>query len=263
MRFKFVTVGWNCADVAERTLRSIESQSMTNYDVYLVDDASTDDTGRFLDGWCAAHNSILSPVLTGKQSWHVQHNRSRQFVVLNQYMAIHVDPMDDDDVVIFLDLDGDQLAHPYVLERLAAAYDRGALVTYGSFRNASEQQRCPITMPFPPDVVAANAYRAELARGQLVYFNHLRTMAGVVAKAVPDSYLKFDDGTWYTSATDYAFMAAALELAGGRYESIPEVLCIYNDRQPHPDNMTQPDATVRAAMHTFRRRPLSPLEVPA
>jgi hypothetical protein len=86
-------------------------------------------------------------------------------------------------------------------------------------------------------------------------------MAGVIAKAIPDSYLKFDDGRWYTSATDYAFMAAALELAGGRYESINEVLCIYNDRQPHPDNMTQPDATVRAAMHTFRRVPLAPLEV--
>jgi glycosyltransferase involved in cell wall biosynthesis len=253
VRFKIISVGWNCESVAEQTLRSIDAQTLHNYDVLVVDDASTDGTYALVDAWAREHG----------QNWKVLRTPTRQFVVRNQYGAVHSPLLDvgDDDVVIFLDLDGDRFAHDQVLECLTEAYGRGNLVTYGSFRNATETARCPITMRFPPEVEAANSYRAELGKGQQVFFNHLRTMAGVIAKAIPESYFKFDDGTWYTSATDYAFMAAALELAGGRYESIDEVLCIYNNVQPHPDNKTQPAATVNAAMHTFRRRPLAPLEV--
>lgn len=257
MRFKIVSVGWECADFLERTLRSIESQTVTNYDVMIVDDASSDGTAEFAEGWCAFRSGFDSS-LVQRPSWNCHVNTAHRGAVWNQHAAIWLLDPEDDDVVVWLDLDGDQFAHPRVLEILTDAYSDSTLLTYGTYRPEPDLGTCPPVLPYPADVVAANSYRA-FHRSGGGGFNHLRTMRGSVAKAITPELLSWADGSWYEAGSDYLYMINGLELAGGRYKCMEEVLCIYNNANPRADNLTHPDLTNRCVADLLRRQPLEPL----
>lgn len=255
MRFKIVTVGWNCVEYIERTLRSIEFQTVADYDVMVVDDATADPRqAELIRSWCDARDD----------RWNFVINTERRNAVRNQHDAIRALDPADDDVIVWLDLDGDQFAHRRVLERVAAAYDDGqTLLTYGSYRPVPDMGTSTGVTPFPADVVAANAYRAETLAGTC-HFNHLRTMKGVIFRHIPPAHFRWP-GTdrWYAAGTDYIFMIAGLELAGGRYECIDEVLCLYNHANPYADNLAHPDESAACTQNYLRREPLAPLTPPS
>lgn len=253
MRFKVISVGWRCADFWQRTLDSIAAQDVDNFDVAVVYDGG-DDAGPAIADWCGAQRC---------GTWHVQLNADQRFVVRNQLDALRVLDPADDDIVVFVDLDGDQLAHPHVLARLADEYADGTLLTYGSYRPAVPTGGMPRVVPFPPDVVATGTYRKHILHVECC-FNHLRTMAGRVATAIPAQQFQWTRGphrgSYYKAGADYIFMVAGLELAGGRYKAITEELLIYNNTNPLADNVTHPrdtDACVQDFLR--RRRPLAPL----
>lgn len=251
MRFKIVSVGWRCAPWWERTLRSIEAQSVPDYDVCIVYDGG-DDAGWDLQRWCEERDD----------RWQVTNWATQHFAVHNQVYAIEQLAPEDDDVIVFLDLDGDQLAHPDVLAHLAKEYEDGTLVTYGSYKPVPWVATCSPAVPFPAPVVAANSYRKHILTHGCC-FNHLRTMKGVVAKAIPLDRFKWQHGPlagqWYEGGTDYIFMTAALELAGGRYKCLEETLLLYNHANPYADNMTHPVEASACTQDTLRRPPLAPL----
>jgi hypothetical protein len=226
MRFKIVSVGWQCADWLEQTLASVEAQSVDNWDIWITYDPSDDDGAELIEAWCSAHDD---------PRWNFQLNTERRYAVRNQYDAIVALGPEDDDVVIFLDLDGDMLAHSDVLAHVAREYDDDTLVTYGSYVPVPDMGTSPIAEPFPADVVAKRAYRRQMLTG-VCCFNHLRTMKGRVFNAIPSDQFQHSNGKgWYTIGTDYIFMTPALELADGRYKCLSEVLVKYNHDNPHAD----------------------------
>jgi len=250
MRFKIVTVGWECADFLERTLWSIQDQTLDNYDVMVIDDASEDPRQEeLIRYWCSWHD----------HRWEYRINREHLGAVRNQFEAIRaLDPFPDD-VIVWLDLDGDQLAHPQVLERLTEAYADGTLLTYGNYRPEPDFGTCPPAVPFPDQVVVDGSYREHILTGGSCCFNHLRTMSGRVFTAIPPDSLHWGDGRWYGAGSDYIFMVNGLELAGPRHKCLSDVLCIYNNANPHADNLTHPDLTNRCVADMLRRPPLQPL----
>lgn len=262
--FKIVCSGWECTDWIEQTLRSVEQQAAQNWDVWITYDPSEDDGAHRIKEWCNAR--------VGR--WHYTINTERKFAIRNQHEAIASLAPADDDIVVFLDLDGDMLAHPHVLDRLAEAYAGGALVTYGQYRPIPNPGTCTFASPYPSAVVARNSYRAHHLHGGGTHFNHLRSMAGRVVKAIPEEMFKWptsgfadlpsgrftwEAGDWYQGSTDYVFMLNALELAGGRYEFIPDVLLIYNHANPRADNKTHPHEAHVCLLNFFAREPLAAL----
>lgn len=247
MRFKIVTVGWKCADWWEQTLASVEAQSVDNWDVWVTYDGG-DDAGPAIKAWCDDHGS----------RWHFTQTDRQQFAVRNQWETIRRLHPADDDIVVFLDLDGDQLAHRDVLARLAQHYGDGVLLTYGSYQPVPPTSTCAPATPFPEDVVITNTYRQHILKGGGCHFNHLRTMKGCIAKSIPLSYFKWESGGWYEGGTDYIFMTAGLELAGGRYRCIPEVLLLYNHANPNADNISHPAVADAATRDFLHRPPLAP-----
>lgn len=251
--FKIVSTGWNCGPWLEQTLRSVEQQSVDNWDIWIVYDPSDDGANRIRD-WCDQRD----------ERWHYTINDTRQFAPRNQWEAVQRLAPEDDDIVIWLDLDGDRLAHKYVLRVLGDYYNSRAapLVTYGSYRAVPDQGTSPKAEPFPADIVANNAYRHQMLTG-VCCFNHLRTMKGRVVKAIPEDQFKFaggeQAGQWYTTAGDYVFMAAALELAGGRYTVIPDVLLLYNHDNPYADYLMNSIASFATTNDYLRRPALAPL----
>lgn len=251
MRFLIVSCGRDCSDVLTQTLKSIEAQTVSDYEVMITDDASDDPDQRgIIRLWCEAHGP----------RWHHILNPTRLGTVRNQWEAITALNPSDDDVIVWLDLDGDRFAHPDVLARLADAYADGTMLTYGSYRPVPDPGTCGPATPFPDEVVKANGYRQYAASHHTL--NHLRTMSGRVFKALPHETFRWANGEWYAAGADYIFMLAGLERAGGRYKCLPEVLCLYRSDNPLADNLVHPDETNRCVRDFINRFPLESLPCP-
>jgi hypothetical protein len=248
MTFQVVSVGWSCADWLEQTLRSIEMQSVQDFRVMVVYDGG-DNGGDLIRQWCDNRDD----------RWNYQINEKQQWAVRNQYEAVQMLSPEDDDILVFLDLDGDQLAHPQVFEHLLGYYADSTLLTYGNYRPVPWADTCPPAVPFPPEVVQNASYRNHVMSGAGCCFNHLRTMKAKVYKSIPLDRLKRPNGEWYESGTDYVVIIPGLELAGGRYKCIEEVLLLYNNANPLADYIVHPSQTTGNIRDAMERPPLAPL----
>lgn len=248
--FKIVSVGWNCEQFMEQTFRSVEMQTRTDWEIAITYDVSNDSGAKKIMDWCDYRN----------YQWNYQINGDHRFAVRNQYETITRLAPSDDDIIVFLDLDGDQLAHPNVLQHLTEYYNDDTLLTYGNYTPVPFADTCPPAIPFPPEVIADGSYRQYMTSfGGHCCFNHLRTMKGKLFNNIPLWHFKRDSGEWFTAGTDYLFMLAGLELAGGRHKCIEEVLLLYNNANPLADYLTHPADTSSNVMEALTRPPLSPL----
>lgn len=249
MNFKIISVGWNCPAEAIQTAQSIECQAIPNWRAHLVvDGPPSEPMETAVQNWCDTHDERWTYTL---------HSESRG-AVRNQYEGIRAMEPDDEDVIVFLDLDGDQLAHHKVLNRLEHYYQNDILMTYGSYYPASNPKNfvCPVSS-YPEKVVRDNTYREDAQYS--TRYNHLRTAKWKLLQHVPISHFQFHDGAWIFSPADLIVMMGCLELAGGRYRAIDETLVLYNDLQPYPDHTRNPDRNVSGSNITFTRTPLRPL----
>lgn len=249
MRFKIVSTGWNCAQFMMRTLRSIERQTLSNWDVGIVYDPSNDNGSEIILNWCAVNpkNRIC------------QINQYQKFGPRNQFEIIQKLNVQDDDIVVFLDLDGDQLADKFVFEKLKKAYEDGFLITYGQFKAVPDYGTSGKAIPFPDHVKQTNSFREHILAGRGVCFNHLRTIAGKVVKAIPEENFKMPNGDWLVTAQDYLFMIPALELTGGNYKCFDEITLLYNHDNPLADNKVH-GLEARLGTRSFlERAPYAPI----
>lgn len=251
MTFKIVSVGWQCEHWILQTLQSVEEQTRDDWEIAIVYDRSPDIGDQIIEAWCRNHDS---------KKWHYHFNSDQRFAVRNQYEAITSLDVEDDDIIVFLDLDGDRLAHPNVLQRLTDYYADDTLLTYGNYEPVPFASTCPPAIPFPPEVIASGDYKGYMTSlGGHCCFNHLRTMKGVVFNNIPLDRFHRNDGSWFTSGTDYIFMVSGLELAGPRHKCIDEVLLKYNNANPFADYLVHP-AETSGSINEFLLRPsLSPL----
>lgn len=235
------------------TLESIDRQHDQAFDVFIVDDCTTEDSRQrqMIQDFCEARD----------ERWNYRLNEGEhKWALRNQIEALDILDPQDEDVIVWLDLDGDMLAHPRVLGVLRDFYDQnGVYMTYGNYEPYPNMGTHPVCDPFPDHVVQTGAYRQEILGG-FCHFNHLRTMKGFVYHSIPRDYFFFE-GTdrWYQGGVDYATMVPALELAGGKYYCFSEVLCHYNHGNPFADNITQRGESTASALNSLMRQPLEPL----
>lgn len=251
MRFKIISAGWDCAQFINRTLRSVESQHFDDWDIMIVDDATEDpNQARVIRDWCDPR------IADGDDRWHYRINDEHLGTVRNQYEGIKLLNPTDEDIIVFLDLDGDQLADNHVLDRLREYYEDGTLVTYGSYRPIPDVGTSTPAVPFPRHVVKTSMYREYILNAG-PGFNHLRTMKGEIFLQIPEDQFKWPHSDeWYQHGTDYIFMVAALELACGRYKCIKETLLLYNHDNPNADYLIRGHESSKCTQNYLRRAPL-------
>lgn len=243
MTFRVISVGWDCADWLESTLRSIELQDIQDYTVHVVDDATEDPRqAERIAAWCDSRDT----------RWMYTINSERKYALRNQVEGIRAMNPNPDDIIVWLDLDGDQLAHGSVFNTLASWYHHVDL-TYGQYRPVPDMGTSTLARPYPPEVVQNGTYRKfTLTNG--CRFNHLRTMRARLFEAIPEREYKDNNGEWLKAGADYVMMMCGLELAQGNYACIDQVLMLYNHAQPHPDNQYHP-AVADAANQLILGRP--------
>lgn len=191
-------------------LNSVFAQLYPNYEVYLLDDASDDGTLQEID---QAFSNV-----------HIIINERRLWAMENIYRPLKNLPFDDEDIIVVLDGD-DALFGEYAFQMINATYnDEKVLVTYGQY----------ITnygMPgnFAPYTEAEfkNIRNARWKAPHLRTFKYKLFREFMIIDPMAKS-LKYDDGSFFKSATDMALMFSLFEIAGyERTFCFPNVLYCY------------------------------------
>jgi glycosyltransferase involved in cell wall biosynthesis len=248
MKFQIIVASYNSMDWLPKTLQSIADQNHENFNVCVVDDASTDtNQWPFIKSFCEEHGwmSILHKKNTG--------------ALYSQVEAIRTLDPDDDDIIVWVDGD-DWLINRNVLKKLEGIYKSGNyLMTYGSYASEPYSRTCPQPSQYPREVVLSNSYR-KAAYTHGILFNHLRTVKYSLFKHLDESDFTWPDGSWFRCAGDTAVMIACLELAGGRYKYIDVPLYVYNTVNPVSDWRRCSDEIDRTHSYILKKlKPKKPL----
>ncbi|MES2884639.1 MAG: glycosyltransferase family A protein [Pseudomonadota bacterium] len=255
LRFFIVTASYQCKDWVDRCIGSVQAQTYPHYTQVLVDDCSTDGT---LEQARAKAGGDTRFVMLG--------NTVRSYPLANIVRATREAGGRPDDVIVVLDGD-DWLAHPQVLERLAAVYsDPAVWMSYGSHSllHTKGLRNRLLRRTVRGKVYAYPAVVAEL--GAYRYYDfiaaHLRTYRRFLWDALRDEDLRDTDGGYYRAAADAVTMWPMLEMATPEHwRYLDEVLYIYNNQHGLSENRpgSRPEQ-LRVAMTIRAKPPYTPLE---
>jgi hypothetical protein len=169
----------------------------------------------------------------GDKRFHVVHNDSNRKALTNIVDGFKYLKSKEDPESVLLVVDGDDyLFCEYSLEQVAQYYENtDVMLTYGSFIQWPTGE---LSFPrvFPAEVVENRSYR------QYPFISsHLRTFKSKLWHSIKDEDLRDDDGTYFKTGWDVAFMIPMLEMSGKRFAYIPNVLYVYNRWNPISDDV--------------------------
>lgn len=233
-----VIPSYNNSKYCDWNLSSVFQQKYHNYRVIYIDDCSTDNTYDLVVEKIKKHNSeqsnLTQPELTQPKlvqqdltnRFQVIRNTKNQGALANIYAACHL--ADDHEIIITLDGD-DALAHADVLTIINRAYqDPNVWMTYGQYTEYPEGW-LGICHAIPEHIITSNAYRS-----YEWVTSHVRTYYAWLFKCIKKEDLMHDN-LFYSATADLAIMFPMLEMAGGRFKFINEILYIHNQANPLND----------------------------
>lgn len=209
---KFVVCVWNAEKYIKNCIRTLKSQKNSDFEVYIIDDVSTDSTVE-----------IIKPLIDNDNRFKLIVNTEKKFKLKNLDELIST--FDDEDIIIEVDGD-DFLLTPDVVDDIRNLYlNNKVWLTNGSFMYSNGDkgfsQKCD------PNTVRKDPFR----------FSHLRTWKSFLWKAIPQDYLRDDDGQYFKSAADVAYTFSLLELAGeDNYVFLDRLYYVYNAESPYNDH---------------------------
>lgn len=209
---KFVVCVWNAEKYIKNCIRTLKSQKDEDFQVYIIDDLSTDSTVE-----------VVKSLIKDDKRFNLIINQEKKFKLKNLDELITT--FDDEDIVIELDGD-DFLLNSNVVGDIRKVYsDKKVWLTNGSFMYTNGDpgfsQKCN------PNTVRKDVFR----------FSHLRTWKTFLWKSIPKDYLRDDNGEFFKSAADVAYTFSLLELAGEEnYRFLPELYYVYNAESPYNDH---------------------------
>lgn len=242
----------NNSQWVENNLNSLYTQSYQHWHAIYLDDCSDDDTSKKVAQYIK-NNRLENKIM-------LINNEKRQGALANIVKAVYM--CDDSDIIVALDGD-DWLKGPDVLKKLNDVYsDDNVWMTYGSYEQfSSVKNKKPSyskQKAIPDDVIAANTYR------QYQWCSsHLRTFYAWLFKSIKIDDLKLD-GEFFSMAWDLAFMFPMLEMSGGKFKFISDILYVYNVQTPHNDHKVNRQLQLKMDKNIRARPAYEPLKsVPA
>jgi len=214
MKSKIVVTTFNSEKWIEKCLRSIQAQTVKDFQCVFVDDASTDNTFK-----------VASKTVDQDKRFRIVRNKDNMKQMYSINRGITELRCKDQDMIVQIDGD-DWLKHNKVLERVKREYDNGAWLTYGQFKYYPSGKLGPCGV-YPPQILNKKDFRKYKWIG-----SHLKTFKYFLFKRINTKDFLDGKGRWLTSAADMAFMFPMLEMAGPWISFIPDVLYIYNKANP-------------------------------
>ncbi len=225
-RLKVVVPSFNSVSYLDKTLQSIENQTIRDVDVCVIDDAST----------LPMQRSLIEKYCT-KNGWLPLFHQKNQGALVSIKNGIEALNCDREDIIVIIDGD-DWLADHLVFSTLLEVYEFPSVyLTYGSFE--TYPKNClNITYAAP---VSKEIIDQQLYRQTPWIYHHLKTFKYHLWKHLKDSDLRNLNGEYYMVTSDRAFFYPLLELAGHHIRFIDRILYIYNLENPLNDHKISRD----------------------
>ncbi len=220
-----ITAVYNAEAYIEKCIKSVASQNYDNYAMYIVDDASTDNTVEI------AKQVIMSLPTSVQNKFHLITNTENIGAVANHYKLIQF--IKHKDLCMIVDGDDWLVNNPNIFHMYNNLYHDGAEFTYGSCWSVVDNIPL-VAQPYPPKVKANRDYRNYKFNWNMPY-THLRTFDTMLVADLIDDDLKID-GIWPRAGGDTALFYYLIEKAEpDKVICVPEIVYNYNDANPIND----------------------------
>lgn len=210
-----LTTTFNCEKYIEKCLYSIMSQSFKNFQCYITDDLSTDNTVKKIKSIIKDDNRFI-----------LIENEKKMFQPGNYDFVIRKHNIDDNEICVEVDGD-DWLPNSNVFKKIETIYqNENVWMTSGSFKYSDGRNG-----------FASKPQTFDNVRNQVFTLSHLRTWKSWLWKKINEEDLKDDDGNYWEVSGDLSFMFPMFEMSGEKnYRFIEDVLYIYNEQNPINDH---------------------------
>ncbi len=245
-KFKIVVPTYNTEQWITKCLYSIYSQQHQNYECLIINDASTDRTGNLIDDFL---NKIKD------QRFSVIHNQRNEKALKNIVNGFKILETKDEPDSVLMVIDGDDyLFCEYSLSLVDQIYQNSnTLLTYGSFVQWPTGE-LSFDRQFPKEVIENNSYRE-----YKFISSHLRTFKSKLWNSIRDEDLRDEDGEYFRTGWDVAFMIPMLEMASGRFQYVRNILYVYNRWNPISDDVINSSDQLRVDRLVRTRKKYSPI----
>lgn len=226
-KINIITPVYNAEQYIGKCIDSVVQQDYDNYEMYIINDASTDDTLK-------AVGQKLGQLPTEiRQKIIVTHNMTNMGAVHNQITTI-VENCEVDSITMLLDGDDWLVNDANIFHKYNNLYHAGAEFTYGSCWSVVDNIPL-IAQPYPPDIKENRAYRRHMFNWKMPY-THLRTFRTGLITDVEENAFKDEDGKWLRAGGDTAVFYNLIEKANpNNVVCVSDVVYNYNDANPLND----------------------------
>ena len=216
------TTLYNAEAYVERCIGSIMGQNYKNFKCYITNDLSTDNSV-----------NIVKEMIKDDERFILIDNITKMYQPGNYDQIIRNNPdVDDNDIVVEVDGD-DWLPDSKVFDRVANLYsDDSVWIANGKFRYVNGG----IGFAAPPTNISN-------IRKETFTASHLRTWRAFLWRKIKVEDLKDENGIYWRTAGDLAFMFPMIEMAGEEhYRFMNDVNYIYNEINPLNDHKVNMDS---------------------
>jgi glycosyltransferase involved in cell wall biosynthesis len=219
-RMMVVVTCYNAEKYIKKCLDSINNQLYDYYDVYVVDDASTDDTYSIIED-CSYIN------------YHMEKNDERVGALANQ-LAMISQYGREYDIIVIIDGDDALTNDPHIFSRINDLYSQGYKFTYGSCWSMADNIPL-IAQEYPDEVKDNRSYKSYHFPWKIPY-THLRTFSSKLIDSIDYNNLRDGDGNIYKAAGDSALFYELIRHVEPRaIKAVRDVTYLYNDTNPIND----------------------------
>lgn len=245
-KFNLVVPAYNCEAWITKSLFSIKNQIHKNYQCVIYNDASTDNTGLLIDDFMKKHGDERFSVIHNDVNKKALHNIVEGFKKLNS---------EDEKESVLAVVDGDDyLFCEYSLKLVDQVYSKtNSMLTYGSFVMWPTGE-LSFDRSFPPEVIKNNSYR-----NYKFVSSHLRTFKSYLWNSINDEDLRDTNRDYFKVGWDVAFMMPMLEMTGGKFTYIPNILYVYNRWNPISDDVINSSEQIRVDQAIRLKKKYKPL----
>jgi glycosyltransferase involved in cell wall biosynthesis len=239
VHIKVIIPAYNSVKWIRKTLQSVSSQTYRNFNVCIIDDASTEEGQR----------EIIQEY-SQKYGWKSIFREKNQGALANIVDGIKYLEPADEDVILLLDGD-DWLYNKSVFAKIANAYANEPVhMTYGQFITYPRWQ-AGLCRPLTEELLMKKNFR-EIPFA----FSHLRTFKHKVWKRIDEKDLKDCEGNYFKTAWDLAIMYPLLEMTGGEScKFINDYLYVYNMDNPLNDCIAHKKLQADTAVYIREKKP--------
>jgi glycosyltransferase involved in cell wall biosynthesis len=244
-RISVIVPFFNAQDYIKLCMESIAQQDYENYQLIMIDDASTDNS--------------LSVVKSTVENFSKDfQNKVKLVVNKNNYGAVHnhihaLNLTNNDDIIMLVDGDDWLVNNNTIFHLYNDLYQQGAEFTYGSCWSLVDKIPL-IAQDYPSNVKEKKAYRNHKFAWNMPY-THLRTFNKKLYRNIDESRFKDNQGNWLRAGGDGALFYEMIERANpNKVVAVKEIVYNYNDINPLNDYKINGDEQTKNAQIILNKK---------